>query len=114
MRESGDAVIFPDTTIKSIRYTCDSLGMHKVNLWVTDQITGLQDYCTTTITIQDNNKVCGNRPTLNANLAGLIVTPFDQPVSEVTLKVDGPQGILQKNLMEVLNLRISGLEMIIE
>lgn len=100
---------FPDTTIKSIRYTCDSLGMHKVNLWVTDQITGLQDYCTTTITIQDNNKVCGNRPTLNANLAGLIVTPFDQPVSEVTLKVDGPQGILQKEFngsFEFTNLRI--------
>ncbi|MBK9223249.1 MAG: T9SS type A sorting domain-containing protein [Saprospiraceae bacterium] len=85
-----------DTNIKSIRYTCDSLGMRKVNLWVTDQVTGLQDFCITTVTIQDNNKVCKGTTTLTANVGGQLLTPFDQKVQEVTIKLDGPQGILYK------------------
>lgn len=80
-----------DTFNRYIRYTCDSLGMHRVGLWVTDQLTGLQDVCYTTITIQDNNLVCG-QTNLTASVGGLIQTPFDQNISGATIQLDGPNG----------------------
>jgi hypothetical protein len=84
-----------DTNIRSVRFTCDSLGMRRVNLWVTDQYTGLQDFCTTTVTVQDNNKVC-NKPTLTGTIGGLLETPFAQAVSDVTIELLGPSGVVQK------------------
>lgn len=57
----------------SIRYTCDSLNgqisiIKKVRIYVTDE-SGNQDYCETSIKIQDNNKVCGGT---FVNVNGLI------------------------------------------
>ena len=46
---------------------------------------------------------------MNANIAGLIVTPFDQPVSEVTLKGRWSAGNIAKEFngnFEFTNLRI--------
>ena len=45
-----------DTTIQSIDFNCDDLGLQTVNLWVTDALTGAQDYCSSYIIVQDNNK----------------------------------------------------------
>lgn len=84
-----------DTNKRFIRYNCDSLGMRRVNMWVTDQITGLQDFCSATVIIQDNNKIC-NKPTLTANVGGLIQTPFQQGITDVTIKLDGPLGVIHK------------------
>ncbi len=84
-----------DTNKRFIRYNCDSLGMRRVNLWVTDQLTGLQDFCSTTVTVQDNNKIC-KQTTLTANIGGLIQTPFQQNINEVTVKLDGPLGVVHR------------------
>ncbi|MBK9107279.1 MAG: T9SS type A sorting domain-containing protein [Saprospiraceae bacterium] len=78
---------------RSIRYNCDSLGMHRVSLWVTDQLTGLQDHCFTTITIQDNNNVC-NTGNFTADVGGLLITPYDQPVGNVRMKLESPAGAI--------------------
>ena len=57
----------PDTTHKSITYNCDSLDRQAVitkivRIYVTDEF-GNQDYCETSIRIQDNNHVCpGTNP----------------------------------------------------
>ncbi len=80
-----------DTNIRYIRFTCDSLGMHRSALWVTDQLTGKQDFCYSAITVQDNNRLC-NTGNITANIGGLIQTPFDQGVSAVSIKLDGPNG----------------------
>ncbi|MBK8954944.1 MAG: T9SS type A sorting domain-containing protein [Saprospiraceae bacterium] len=80
-----------DTFDRYIRYGCDSLGMHRVALWVTDQLTGLQDHCFTTITIQDNNNIC-NTGNFTADVGGLLITPYDQPVGNVRMKLQSPAG----------------------
>ncbi|HEX5624721.1 MAG TPA: T9SS type A sorting domain-containing protein, partial [Saprospiraceae bacterium] len=86
-----------DTFDRYRRYDCDSLGQHKVSMWVTDQLTGLQDFCITTITIQDNNNVCPGGGTITAGIAGSLRTPFDQQVNDVTIRLDGPQGVVYKD-----------------
>ncbi len=83
-----------DTNKRYIRYNCDSIGQRRVKLWVTDQYSGLQDYCLTTVTIQDNNKIC--KQTLTAGVGGLIQTPFQQNINEVTIQLDGPPGVINK------------------
>ncbi|MEO6190593.1 MAG: T9SS type A sorting domain-containing protein [Saprospiraceae bacterium] len=57
----------------SVIYNCDSLNKQivvtkNVRIYVTDE-SGNQDFCETTIKIQDNNKVCGGT---FANLSGVI------------------------------------------
>jgi hypothetical protein len=52
----------PNTNDVSVTYNCDSLNRQKtaikvVRIYVTDEY-GNQDYCETTIRIQDNNNVC--------------------------------------------------------
>ncbi len=81
-----------DSSNRYIRYNCDSLGMRRVNIWVTDQLTGLQDFCTTTVTIQDNNKICSTR-TITANVSGLIQTPFKQIIPEVIIQLESSGGL---------------------
>ncbi len=46
-----------DTTIKSVIYDCDSLGLRTYRLWVTDITTGAQDFCEATIMVIDSNSV---------------------------------------------------------
>lgn len=45
----------PDDTTRI--FTCADLGVNQVNIWTTD-VFGNQDFCTPTITIQDNFDVC--------------------------------------------------------
>lgn len=45
----------PDDSVRV--FTCADLGVNPVNIWTTD-IFGNQDFCTPTITIQDNFDVC--------------------------------------------------------
>ncbi|MBP8725469.1 MAG: T9SS type A sorting domain-containing protein [Saprospiraceae bacterium] len=82
-----------DTFHRFLRYTCDSLGMHRVAMWVTDRLTGLQDLCYTTITIQDNNNVC-NTGNFTADVGGLLITPYDQPVPGVSIVLEGSGGTI--------------------
>ncbi|GEM_PF-1085543 len=48
-----------NNTLDTLRtFTCDQLGAQPVTVWVTDEA-GNQDYCTTTVIVQDNAAVCG-------------------------------------------------------
>ncbi len=75
-----------DTTVKSIRYTCDSLGQRTVNLWVTDKLTGNQSFCKTKVIVQDNNGVCTS-PLKKGTIQGLISNVSDEGLSGVGVDV---------------------------
>ena len=64
-------------------YTCDDLGPNEVEVWVTDA-TGNQDFCVTTIFIQDNMFSCNS-----ITVAGVIETEEVEPVEDVTVEVNG-------------------------
>ncbi|HMX89272.1 MAG: T9SS type A sorting domain-containing protein [Saprospiraceae bacterium] len=76
-----------DTLDKYRRYTCDSIGQRRVTLWVTDRITGFQDRCITTVTIQDNNKICPGNLT-GGTISGLISTPDNRNIPASVLALD--------------------------
>ena len=44
-----------DTTDKFRIFDCNDIGIQEIQLWVTDVLTGAQDFCKTYIDIQDNN-----------------------------------------------------------
>ncbi len=77
-----------DTTDKSRIYTCDSLGINTVQLWVTDLVLGQQDFCTTTIDIQDHNNACTGQ-NLSGTIAGQISTESSQDVKNVNVSLQG-------------------------
>ncbi len=75
-----------DTSIKSIRYTCDSLGQRSVTLWVTDRLTGNQSRCKTSIIVQDNNGVCTS-PLKKGTIQGLISNVSNTGLNQVDVEV---------------------------
>ncbi len=79
-----------DTTDKFRRFTCDSLGQRRVEVWVTDRYTGLQDFCVSTVVVQDNNRLCPRR--LTGTLAGLLKAPGGKVVEEVEIQVESSQA----------------------
>ncbi|MEO6189575.1 MAG: T9SS type A sorting domain-containing protein, partial [Saprospiraceae bacterium] len=76
-----------DSSDKFRRYTCDSLGQRRVELWVTDRITGFQDRCVSTISIQDNNKICGGN-IISGKISGLIKTPDGRPIASTIINIE--------------------------
>ena len=60
----------PDVTDLNRTFTCDDLGRQVIEVWVTD-IAGNQDFCSTTIIIQDNSNVCNG---LQGDISGLLRT----------------------------------------
>ncbi len=66
----------PDTNYQSVTYTCDSMQKQSVvtkivRVYVTDEY-GNQDYCETSIRIQDNNHVCPGTTPPGFNLSGTV------------------------------------------
>lgn len=91
-QQCGNPVVLSfsrDSSDKFRRYNCDSLGQRKVELWVTDRITGYQDRCISTITVQDNNKICRGNLT-NGKVAGLVSTPDGRPIPATVISLDDP------------------------
>lgn len=82
-----------DSSDRYRRYTCDSLGQRRVELWVTDRYTGLQDLCVSSVVIQDNNRYCPRR--LTGNIAGLIRDPLGQSLSNVRVVVENAQTSIE-------------------
>lgn len=70
-----------DTSVTSIVYDCDSIGIQTIQLWVTDVVTGAQDYCETFVDIQDNNgdNVCDP----DANSVDVVGEIFTEVLEEV-------------------------------
>jgi hypothetical protein len=83
-----------DSSDKFRRYTCDSVGQRRVEMWVTDQYTGLQDFCVSTVIVQDNNKICPGNLT-RGNIAGLIQTPYGKPIPESVVLVENLSGTVE-------------------
>lgn len=77
-----------DSSNKFRRYTCDSLGQRRVELWVTDVYTGLQDRCISTITIQDNNRYCRGGNIVTGKVSGIISTPDKRPIPYTQVSIE--------------------------
>ncbi len=45
----------PDTSFRSMQFTCSMIDTIEVQMWVTDRNTMYQDYCSTFIVLQDND-----------------------------------------------------------
>lgn len=79
----------PDTTHKSMEFNCNHFGLQVVQIWVTDRVLGNQDYCTTTIDIQDNFNVCDGTNNLTGTISGQISTEAIQNVKDVEVVLNG-------------------------
>ncbi len=65
-------------------YTCDSIGVVEVEIWVTDE-EGNQDFCTTYLSIQDNSGACGTENTVT--ITGDITTEDNEKVEFVDVRL---------------------------
>jgi hypothetical protein len=74
----GDVLISFSSNVNNTQrfFNCDQLGMNDVEIWVTDA-SGNQDFCTTTINIQDNGGCTGSK------ISGLIANTNDEMINEV-------------------------------
>lgn len=78
------------------KFTCADIGEQVLQLWVRDTTTGVQDFCTSLITVTDN----GDCPDMNsADIQGKVYTESLEMVEnvEVTLKGSEEQYITQSN-----------------
>jgi len=75
----GDVLISFSSNVNNTQrfFDCDQLGMNDVEIWVTDA-SGNQDFCTTTINIQDNGGGC-----TGSKISGLVQTSSDDMINEV-------------------------------
>ena len=87
-----------DTSDHTKTYTCDDLGSQPIELWVTALLpdgTTTQDYCTTSIEVQDNNSLCTN-PISYGIVSGAIVNEDNEPVENVEISLAGSELGIQK------------------
>ena len=82
-----------DTTITNVIYDCDDIGINMVQLWVTDVITGAQDYCSTFVDIQDNNSldVCEPMEENRVVIEGDIYTEYTDEIEGVAVNLGIPE-----------------------
>lgn len=74
----GDVLISFSSNVNNTQlfFSCDDLGMNDVEIWVTDA-SGNQDFCSTTINIQDNGGCTGSK------IAGEVASIEQEMVEEV-------------------------------
>lgn len=74
----GDVLISFSSNVNNTNkfFNCDQLGMNEVEIWVTDA-SGNQDFCTTTINIQDNGGCTGSK------ISGIVANTNDEMINEV-------------------------------
>ena len=87
----GNGVTFSlssDTLVKNVVFDCEDIGRNEVQLWVTDQLTGYQDFCVAFVDIQDNNNVdiCDDSLSM-AQISGTIFTEELEALSEVEVSL---------------------------
>jgi hypothetical protein len=75
---------------KSFLFNCNNIGTNFANIWVTDAA-GNQDFCQTTITIQDNMLACNATPLV---VGGSIVTEKNTPVKDVEVQLSGTNNAI--------------------
>ncbi len=75
----------PDTTDRVKIFDCNNIGINSIRMYVTDVTTGLQDFCSTFIDIQDNNgqNICEPMDGMRVAVTGDIFTEDVQPIDDV-------------------------------
>ncbi len=77
-----------DTTDKYRDFTCDSIGVRTVEMWVTDSW-GNQDFCVVDVTIQDNMGACSGLQLQTATISGELVTEQNIKIEKVKVELKG-------------------------
>jgi len=75
----------PDVFDTDRIYDCTNLGQNVVQVWVTDE-SGNQDFCETTVTVQDNMNACGG-PLVA--MSGAISDESNQGIVNVNVELNG-------------------------
>ncbi len=91
-----------DTSDHTKTYTCSDLGVQPIQLWVTALLpdgTVTQDFCETSIEVQDNFSLCNN-PIPHGIVAGAIVNIDNEPVENVEISLLGSELGIQKTNSE--------------
>lgn len=70
----------------SMTFTCADIGLQDVEVWVTDQ-SGNNDFCVTSINIQDNSNLCGAGAGNVVVVAGRVVSETDVTVENVQVEL---------------------------
>jgi hypothetical protein len=74
-------------TSTELTFTCSDLGIQLIEFWVTDEL-GNSDYCTTYISVQDNNGICPATVTDMGMVAGGIFTESGEMVEDVNVQIN--------------------------
>jgi hypothetical protein len=89
------AISFSDDPDDNVRtFDCDDFGENTVEIWATAFLPDgsvTQDYCVTTIDIQDNFDVCNNGPGQLVNISGMIQAVNGNPLPGATVELDGSE-----------------------
>jgi len=84
----GNAMTFSfssDTTDTKVIFDCSHIGRNNVEMWVTDRLTGAQDFCVAFIDIQDS----GECPDQNiVTIAGQVKTESSHEIENVEVSMD--------------------------
>ena len=75
-----------DTSDTFRRFTCDSLGMRNVTIYVTDKMTGEFSSCQTFVEVQDNQGSC---PRTSGMITGQLATEDDRGIVDVEVSIAG-------------------------
>ena len=70
-----------DTTDNNIVFDCGDVGTRQVQMWVTDRVTGAQDFCIATVDVQDTGD-CGPIGVI-VTVAGRVFTESEQEIENV-------------------------------
>ncbi len=81
----------PDPTDVNIVFDCDSIGIRPIRLYVTDMVTGVQDFCSTFINVQNNGECDMTRMLLAVE--GEVMTENLETVEDVEVEL-GNTGIM--------------------
>ena len=71
-------------------FDCSQIGLNDVEIWVTDEF-GNQDFCITTVDIQDNLNACdpGTGTGAKAVIGGVVKTEIGEAIMDVQMDISG-------------------------
>ncbi len=88
----------PDVNDVEREFSCEDIGEQAIQLWVTDE-NGNQDFCTTSLIVQDNNDVNICPDMLFFNISGTVKSETDIALEDVVVTLGLPdlQSITDEN-----------------
>ncbi len=87
----------PDSIVQNIQFDCDDANeLVTIQLWVRDTVTGVQDYCTSTILVTDQDTACGGANIVDVQ--GEVYTEMLENIEGVQVDLDGGElGMMTDN-----------------